>query len=72
MSKTTAAFVSDSLREMKLETNLTNRAGMMYNAPLLDVVLLLLVFFLLGSSLILKSEERRIPTPVYRRRIAHM
>ena len=40
---------------MKLETNLTNRAGMMYIAPLLDVVLLLLVFFLLGSSLILKS-----------------
>jgi len=40
---------------MKLETNLTNRAGMMFIAPLLDVVLLLLVFFLLGSSMILKS-----------------
>lgn len=40
---------------MKLESNLTNRAGMLYVAPLLDVVLLMLVFFLLGSSMILKS-----------------
>ncbi len=40
---------------MKLETNLSNRAGMLYVAPLLDVVLLMLVFFLLGSSMVLKS-----------------
>ena len=40
---------------MKLETNLSNRAGMLYIAPLMDVVLLLLVFFLLSSSMILKS-----------------
>ena len=40
---------------MKLETNLNNRAGMLYVAPLLDVVLLMLVFFLLGSSMVLKS-----------------
>ena len=41
---------------MKLESTITERAGFLYLAPLLDGVLLLLVFFVLfGSSFVLKS-----------------
>lgn len=40
---------------MKLESTISDRAGMIYTAPLVDVVLLLLIFFLFGSSLVLKS-----------------
>jgi len=40
---------------MKLESTLRENAGLLYTAPLLNVVLLLLVFFLLSSNLVLKS-----------------
>ena len=40
---------------MKLESNISARAGFLYTAPLLDGVLLLLVFFIFGSSFVLKS-----------------
>lgn len=40
---------------MKLESTLTDRAGLLYTAPLMDVILLLLIFFLFGSNLVLKS-----------------
>ena len=40
---------------MKLESTLSDRSGMLYTAPLADVILLLLIFFLFGSSLVLKS-----------------
>lgn len=40
---------------MKLESTLTDRAGLLYTAPLMDVILLLMIFFLFGSNLVLKS-----------------
>ncbi len=40
---------------MKLESTISDRSGMIYTAPLVDVVFLLIIFFLFGSSLILKS-----------------
>ncbi len=40
---------------MKLESTITDKAGFLYTAPLLDGVLLLLVFFALGSGFVLKS-----------------
>lgn len=40
---------------MKLESTITDRSGMIYTAPLVDVVLLLIIFFLFGTSLVLKS-----------------
>ncbi|HQW29255.1 MAG: biopolymer transporter ExbD [Verrucomicrobiales bacterium] len=40
---------------MKLESTLSDRAGMLYTAPLVDVILLLIIFFLFGSNLVLKS-----------------
>ncbi len=40
---------------MKLESTLSDRAGMLYTAPLMDVILLLIIFFLFGSNLVLKS-----------------
>lgn len=48
---------------MKLESTLTDRAGMLYTAPLMDVILLLIIFFLFGSNLVLKSGvEVTLPT----------
>lgn len=48
---------------MKLESTLTDRAGMLYTAPLMDVILLLIIFFLFGSNLVLKSGvEVKLPT----------
>lgn len=47
---------------MKLESTLTDRAGMLYTAPLMDVILLLIIFFLFGSNLVLKSGvEVKLP-----------
>jgi len=40
---------------VKLESTLSDRAGMLYTAPLVDVILLLIIFFLFGSNLVLKS-----------------
>ncbi len=40
---------------MKLESTLSDRAGLLYTAPLMDVILLLIIFFLFGSNLVLKS-----------------
>jgi len=40
---------------VKLESTITDRSGMIYTAPLVDVVLLLIIFFLFGTSLVLKS-----------------
>ncbi|MEX2580302.1 MAG: biopolymer transporter ExbD [Verrucomicrobiales bacterium] len=40
---------------MKLESTLSDRAGMLYSGPLIDVILLLIIFFLFGSNLVLKS-----------------
>lgn len=40
---------------MKLESTIHDRSGMIYTAPLVDVVLLLIIFFLFSSSLILRS-----------------
>ncbi|HRQ89158.1 MAG TPA: biopolymer transporter ExbD [Bacteroidia bacterium] len=41
---------------MKLESTLSDRAaGMLYTAPLMDVILLLIIFFLFGSNFVLKS-----------------
>ena len=40
---------------MKLESTLSDRAGFLYIAPLMDVILLLLIFFLFGSNFVLKS-----------------
>lgn len=40
---------------MKLESTLTDRAGLLYTGPLMDVILLLLIFFLFGSNFVLKS-----------------
>ncbi|MDF1657062.1 MAG: biopolymer transporter ExbD [Verrucomicrobiales bacterium] len=34
---------------------MSDRSGMLYTSPLVDVVLLLLIFFLFGSNLVLKS-----------------
>lgn len=48
---------------MKLESTLTDRAGMLYTAPLMDVILILIIFFLFGSNLVLKSGvEVSLPT----------
>jgi biopolymer transport protein ExbD len=48
---------------VKLESTLTDRAGMLYTAPLMDVILLLIIFFLFGSNLVLKSGvEVKLPT----------
>ena len=48
---------------MKLESTLSDRAGMLYTAPLVDVILLLIIFFLFGSNLVLKSGvEVNLPT----------
>ena len=48
---------------MKLESTLSDRAGMLYTAPLMDVILLLIIFFLFGSNLVLKSGvEVNLPT----------
>lgn len=48
---------------MKLESTLSDRAGMLYTAPLVDVILLLMIFFLFGSNLVLKSGvEVNLPT----------
>lgn len=47
---------------MKLESTLSEPAGMLYMAPLMDVVLLLLLFFLFGSNFVLKSGvDVRLP-----------
>ena len=41
---------------MKLESTLSDRAaGMLYTAPLVNVIFLLIIFFLFGSNLVLKS-----------------
>jgi biopolymer transport protein ExbD len=40
---------------VKLESTLTDRAGLLYTGPLMDVILLLLIFFLFGSNFVLKS-----------------
>jgi len=50
---------------VKLESTLSDdRAGMLYTAPLIDVILLLIIFFLFGSNLVLKSGvEVRLPSP---------
>tara|TARA_R110000850_G_scaffold9033_30_gene33405 strand:+ start:1792 stop:2196 length:405 start_codon:yes stop_codon:yes gene_type:complete len=40
---------------VKLESTLSDRAGLLYTAPLMDVILLLIIFFLFGSNLVLKS-----------------
>jgi biopolymer transport protein ExbD len=40
---------------LKLESTLSEQDGMLYTAPLMDVVLLLIIFFLFGSNLVLKS-----------------
>ncbi|MDF1859593.1 MAG: biopolymer transporter ExbD [Verrucomicrobiales bacterium] len=40
---------------MKLESTLSDRAGLLYTGPLMDVILLLLIFFLFGSNFVLKS-----------------
>ncbi|MAS94253.1 MAG: hypothetical protein CMO55_13735 [Verrucomicrobiales bacterium] len=48
---------------MKLESTLGDRAGMLYTAPLMDVILLLIIFFLFGSNLVLKSGvEVKLPS----------
>lgn len=47
---------------MKLESTLSDRAGMLYTGPLIDVILLLIIFFLFGSNIILKSGvEVKLP-----------
>ncbi|MEM9283938.1 MAG: biopolymer transporter ExbD, partial [Verrucomicrobiota bacterium] len=40
---------------MKLKSTLSGREGMLYTAPLMDVILLLIIFFLFGSNLVLRS-----------------
>ena len=40
---------------MKLESTLRPNSGLLYAAPLLDVVLLLLVFFLISSNFVVRS-----------------
>ncbi len=40
---------------MKLESTLRPSTGLLYAAPLLDVVMLLLVFFLLASNFVVRS-----------------
>ena len=40
---------------MKLESTLKDRGGVLYTAPLMDVIMLLIIFFLFGSSFVLKS-----------------
>jgi biopolymer transport protein ExbD len=47
---------------VKLESTLSDRSGMLYTAPLMDVILLLIIFFLFGSNLVLKSGvEVKLP-----------
>jgi len=47
---------------VKLSSNLGDRSGALYTAPLVDVVLLLIIFFLFGSNLVLKSGvEVKLP-----------
>ncbi|MEM7698307.1 MAG: biopolymer transporter ExbD [Verrucomicrobiota bacterium] len=40
---------------MRLESTLSDRAGLLYTAPLVDVILLLLVFFLFSSNFVIRS-----------------
>ena len=48
---------------MKLESTISEKAGFLYTAPLIDAVLLLLVFFVFGSSFVLKSGVQvNLPT----------
>jgi biopolymer transport protein ExbD len=48
---------------VKLESTLSDRAGVLYTAPLMDVILLLMIFFLFGSNLVLKSGvEVKLPS----------
>jgi biopolymer transport protein ExbD len=48
---------------VKLESSLSDRAGLLYMAPLMDVTLLLIIFFLFGSNLVLKSGvEVKLPS----------
>jgi len=47
---------------VKLESTLSDRAGLLYTAPLMDMILLLIIFFLFGSNLVLKSGvEVKLP-----------
>lgn len=49
-------------RDVKLESTLSDRAGFLYTAPLMDVILLLILFFLFGSNFVLKSGvEVKLP-----------
>lgn len=48
---------------MKLESTLKDHSGMLYTAPLMDVILMLVIFFLFGSNFVLRSGvEVKIPT----------
>ncbi len=48
---------------MKLKSTLSDRAGMLYTGPLVDVILLLILFFLFGSNIVLKSGvEVKLPS----------
>lgn len=48
---------------MKLESTLRPSSGLLYAAPLVDVVLLLLVFFVLGSNFVVRSGMPvKVPT----------
>lgn len=48
---------------MKLDSTLSDRAGMLYTGPLVDVILLLILFFLFGSNIVLKSGvEVKLPS----------
>jgi len=40
---------------LKLESTITEKAGFLYLAPMMDAVLLLLVFFVFGSNFVVKS-----------------
>ena len=40
---------------MKLQSTISDKAGFLYTAPLIDCVLLLLVFFIFGSGAVSKS-----------------
>ncbi len=40
---------------MKLQLSLPERAGLIYTAPVLDVVILLMIFFLLASNFVIRS-----------------
>jgi biopolymer transport protein ExbD len=43
---------------MKLESTLRPNSGLLFAAPMLDVILLLLVFFVLSSNFVVKSGVR--------------